>query len=433
MFSLTIEDNNGRIAEQFTFDHGSYLIGRQENCDIVLPSTSVSRKHAKIFVESGRCYIEDLNSANGVTVDGQRVAEQRHLGTAAQIRIGDYYLYLEYTGEGELAGDNRDTLYIADDADHNKLVRVNDEFAGEEFKLSEVKNTIGRTDDNFILLSDPSISREHAVIHRDGDRYVLSDRGSSNGTRVNGRDISKPTDLDPGDLVEFGNVQFVFAHGNEDVDPSDYKTSSVGEGGLLIAAVVTVVLVVAVVAAGLLVYGFASFPGTGSSKVSATSGESVESDSEVGALMKRGRDLLKGGEWKRAIEVFNEVLARSPGHEKAKSLRARARRSREAAESLAEGRKQRERGEHHQALQTLRDIPEDTPAHDEAQPELRELQKKVAADLQREAQRVLESSDGNLEAAREKLERAIQLAPTDSEVYEQSETTLGRVNRELKR
>jgi len=433
MFSLTIEDNNGRTAEQFTFDHGSYLIGRQENCDIVLPSTSVSRKHAKLFVEGGRCYVEDLNSANGVTVDGQRVAEQRHVGTAAQIRIGDYYLYLESAGEGEIATDNRDTLYIADDADHNKLVRIDDEFAGEEFKLSEVKNTIGRTDDNFILLSDPSISREHAVIHREGDQYVLSDRGSSNGTRVNGSDISKSIQLDPGDLVEFGNVQFVFARGNEEVDTSKTRDSRFGDGGLLVAAVITVVLVVAVVAAGLLVYGFALFPGSDASNVSAPSAESVETESEVEELMSRGKDLLKGGEWKRAIEVFNEVLARSPSHEKAKSLRARARHSKEAAETLAGAKEQRERGDRRKALRTLRDIPEGTPAHRKAQPAIQDLRRQVAADLHSEAKRALESSDGDLESAREKLERAIQLAPSGSDVYDESETTLGTVNRELNR
>ncbi|MFW5967111.1 MAG: FHA domain-containing protein, partial [Persicimonas sp.] len=60
MYTLTIEDSNGQVAEQFSFDHGSYVIGRLDTCDIVLPSTSVSREHARIFVENDRCFVEDL-------------------------------------------------------------------------------------------------------------------------------------------------------------------------------------------------------------------------------------------------------------------------------------------------------------------------------------------------------------------------------------
>ncbi|MGM0558536.1 MAG: FHA domain-containing protein, partial [Myxococcota bacterium] len=184
MYTLTIEDSNSETADQFSFDHGSYIIGRNDECDIVLPSNSVSRQHARIYVENDRCFIEDLGSANGVIVDGQRVVKTRDLGTASQIRIGDFYLFLEFKGQSQSRKSVLDTLFISDSSEHHKLVRVNDNFSGEEFSLSEVENTIGRTDDNFILLSDPSISRRHAKIIRDGNRYTVVDLVSSNGTRL---------------------------------------------------------------------------------------------------------------------------------------------------------------------------------------------------------------------------------------------------------
>jgi len=255
MFSLTIEDEDGRTADQFSFDHGSYVVGRHENCDIVLPSASVSREHARIFVRDGRCFIEDRESANGVQVDGQPVTHSRGLGTAAQIRIGDYYLYLEQIGESQRADEVRDTLYIAEGADHHKLVRVNDEFAGEEFPLSERKNTVGRTDENFILLSDPSISRQHAVIRRNADRYLLEDKESSNGTRVDGREVSNSRELNPGDLVEFGKVQFVFARGDQNVETSQYSDPGLDRSDILFVTAAAVLVLVALLAAGLLLFG----------------------------------------------------------------------------------------------------------------------------------------------------------------------------------
>ena len=412
MYSLTIEDSNGQIAEQFSFDHGSYLIGRQENCDIVLPSSSVSRQHANIFVKEGRCYIEDLNSANGVTVDGQRVVKQRHLGTASQVRIGDYYLYLEYRGNEQLEDqDVRQTLYISDSSDHNKLVRINDEFAGEEFKLSEVENTIGRTDENFILLSDPSISREHALVSREGNTYTLIDLGSSNGTRVNGNEVTQPVQLQSGDIVEFGSVEFVFAHGDEQIDPSQYANRASSTQKLLLASVVTVVLMVGIVAGGLIVFGFWSLNDDGKAGATAKQG-SLES--QVGSLVAKGKRRIEQEEWDAAIEVFNEVLALKPNHSEAKTLRENARREKKAEKQYEKGVKLSEEGEHKRALETLEGIPDGTIAADQAEATLEHVRKTIGFNLRNEAKKLITSSDGDdWKKAHEKLDRATSLAPDD--------------------
>src|SRR5690606_3923391 len=198
MFTLIIEDRTGNIADEVSFDSGSYTIGRVEGNDIILPSNAVSRTHARIFVSQGRCYIDDLGSANGVIVDGEPLTTRRELRNAAQIRIGDYTLYLEHRNRAaEAAQDVLRTHVVADDASLFKLVRVGDMFAGEEFSLTEVVNTVGRTDDNFILLSDPSISRNHGQVVNEGMTFKVVDLGSSNGTRVNGKIIKVPTPIRP--------------------------------------------------------------------------------------------------------------------------------------------------------------------------------------------------------------------------------------------
>lgn len=53
------------------------LVGRRESCDIVLRFSNVSAQHCELFVVSGYWYVRDLNSTNGVKVNGGRVRERR--------------------------------------------------------------------------------------------------------------------------------------------------------------------------------------------------------------------------------------------------------------------------------------------------------------------------------------------------------------------
>lgn len=65
--------------------------------------------------------------------------------------------------------------------------------------------SIGREVDNGLVLESPQVSRHHAVVEYDGKLVVLTDRGSSNGTFVNGQRITGPTSIWPADLVGFGS------------------------------------------------------------------------------------------------------------------------------------------------------------------------------------------------------------------------------------
>jgi adenylate cyclase len=53
------------------------LVGRRENCDIVLRFSNVSAQHCELNVNDGFWYVRDLNSRNGVKVNGNRVTEKR--------------------------------------------------------------------------------------------------------------------------------------------------------------------------------------------------------------------------------------------------------------------------------------------------------------------------------------------------------------------
>ena len=69
--------------------------------------------------------------------------------------------------------------------------------------------TIGREEDNDVQLNDDRVSRCHAKVQEDAGRMILTDLGSTNGTRVNGHVVHMHV-LQPGDLVTLGRCMLLF-------------------------------------------------------------------------------------------------------------------------------------------------------------------------------------------------------------------------------
>ncbi len=71
---------------------------------------------------------------------------------------------------------------------------------------------IGRGSENNLVLPDGLASREHAMIRRNASGFcILTDLGSRNGTRLNGRPITSPTQLSSGDIVQIGEHRISFS------------------------------------------------------------------------------------------------------------------------------------------------------------------------------------------------------------------------------
>jgi hypothetical protein len=67
---------------------------------------------------------------------------------------------------------------------------------------------IGRARGCDLVLADDSVSRRHAMVVREGDRIILTDLGSTNGTFVNGRRITQ-VEVQPGDRLRLGGLDLV--------------------------------------------------------------------------------------------------------------------------------------------------------------------------------------------------------------------------------
>ena len=77
---------------------------------------------------------------------------------------------------------------------------------GAEHRLADGL-TIGRAGAD-VKLSDPDVSRSHAVVRLHGGSVAIEDVGSTNGTFVNGSRVDGVTELRDGDVVRFGSVEW---------------------------------------------------------------------------------------------------------------------------------------------------------------------------------------------------------------------------------
>jgi len=70
------------------------------------------------------------------------------------------------------------------------------------------ETTIGRGKDNTIVIDDPFVSTKHARIILKNNSYFLEDRGSTNGTILNGEQLSGIEKLNKEDIIEIGKMIF---------------------------------------------------------------------------------------------------------------------------------------------------------------------------------------------------------------------------------
>ena len=89
------------------------------------------------------------------------------------------------------------------------VIRAGGGRAGETYALLAERTTIGRHPDADIFLDDVTVSRNHAVLRREGERFVLADEGSLNGTFVNRR-RAETTVLADGDEIQIGKYKLTF-------------------------------------------------------------------------------------------------------------------------------------------------------------------------------------------------------------------------------
>lgn len=229
----------------------SLTVGRAEGNELVLAEGGVSRQHARFFVEDDVVHVEDLGSANGTWVDGERIDGPARLSAKSQVVIGDYEVSVR-PGERPRAAASAKRRPAASSGRSTtaaprkpggvapprstKVVPVvkrsgsgaalarrqsprrtggpqlrglSGALLGKTFAVAGTM-TVGRVAGNDIVVEDDSVSRKHAELELADADVVLRDLGSANGTTVNGAPITEDTVLSSGDIIQFGVVEVMF-------------------------------------------------------------------------------------------------------------------------------------------------------------------------------------------------------------------------------
>lgn len=173
---------------------------------------SLSRRHARIFVEDGAAYVADLESSNGTTVNGVPVRHKpAPLGNADELRLGGMLAYrVQLVPRAAPPRPAARLLSLT-------LTPVRADSGLQPIVLGDFPFLIGKSDTTFSRYQDRYphevgyLSRRHAHIFVRGATPYLEDLGSRNGTFLDGKRLAEhAVALADGAVVGFGGNHFLY-------------------------------------------------------------------------------------------------------------------------------------------------------------------------------------------------------------------------------
>jgi pSer/pThr/pTyr-binding forkhead associated (FHA) protein len=205
-------------GERYAIAAGETFIGSASDNAVVLAGEDVHPRHAIVEgTPAGSAAIRIAATDAEVRVNGVRLgAEPTPLLHGDKIGIGAHELRVVDPARG---GSTQlfDSGAFADlvppkvskkavGKTGGRLVCLTD---GREYTIGEEPLSLGRDAGSDVVVSGHEVSRQHAVIRRDPDGYLLVDL-SVNGTYVNGQRIGKTHRLARADVIRIGNDEFRF-------------------------------------------------------------------------------------------------------------------------------------------------------------------------------------------------------------------------------
>jgi pSer/pThr/pTyr-binding forkhead associated (FHA) protein len=217
----------GGAERAFDLNKTSITLGRDLANDIVLGDVRVSRSHARLACGPAGCEIIDLGSSNGTRLNGVPVQRSK-LSPGDTIGLGSSQLvyhveqpmedleatWLDTSADLALTLEREFLPMSINETGLPRLVVFTREETWE-VPLQDVDAvTIGRADDNQVVVDLDNVSRCHAEVVRKGGAWLLHDLGSTNGTWLKGErvDVDQVL-LQEGDVFRIGPAQVVFKGG----------------------------------------------------------------------------------------------------------------------------------------------------------------------------------------------------------------------------
>src|SRR5208337_4765601 len=168
----------------------AWVIGRAQDCDLVVPAAQVSSHHCRLAHQTDGFTVEDLGSTNGTYVNGAKIAPHApmHVPHEARVTLGGHILmpWPVAPASPAAAGTPRPPVTPG---------------SGRQI-------TIGRDPKSTVQIDLPMVSWNHATIAVENGQYILEDRNSRNGTAIGelSNRIQRAV-LNPADEVYLGSYK----------------------------------------------------------------------------------------------------------------------------------------------------------------------------------------------------------------------------------
>ena len=99
---LKERSDTGELTREIVVTREEFVIGRGPDCDLRLPEDDVSRHHCSIHSPGDEPLLLDLGSANGTSLNGQRIRSQSVLHSRDEIMLG-VHIFIVLLGDDELS------------------------------------------------------------------------------------------------------------------------------------------------------------------------------------------------------------------------------------------------------------------------------------------------------------------------------------------
>ncbi|NVJ17534.1 FHA domain-containing protein [Myxococcus sp. AM010] len=443
---------------------GELKIGRQQGSDILITEGGVSRTHARVFDEGGAVFIEDVGSANGTFVDGQRIMAPTALTPQSEVLLGDYVLRLKAAaarGSGarraaKPAAGGDEAMPVGGEGGGARATRAMPSikkgpgaakgapgaalakrparparpapgggarpppaggpvlrgmvgpWAGQTYPLKG-KVLVGRQPPAGIMLDDDSVSRRHAELEATSAGVTVRDLGSANGTLLNGEPLDQtPVPLEPGDQLQFGVVEMSFEPEPSAV-PVRRGAAGAARGGAdedPAARRKKLIMVAAGLVGVLLMVGMVSsiLNPTPVDVQGPGAGAQMDPTQKIQELLSECRSYasseLGAPNWEKANEICTQALDLDPIHAEANTLIRRIKLEQEAFEHYSQGERLLQRLKPEEALESFRKIQKESEYFRRARSKAREAAESVTKRALDDCKRYLGNSQWSAAVSR---------------------------------
>lgn len=217
-----------KTMQVYDLDQSPIVVGRDESeADILIDNPSVSRRHAQIRQEGSGWVVEDLGSANGTYLAGEKIERPERLALGDEIGLGKFSIVFgKAVGEADTAqpaappvvGGTEGTMQIQShevkellkQAEQKRRAHIAWESGGQrgQHSLSEAPAAIFGTSD-LCDVKVPKAPKNHVIVVNRKSGCEVRNLHAWTKMKVNGRTTNLAT-LKDGDTVEIGGLKLTF-------------------------------------------------------------------------------------------------------------------------------------------------------------------------------------------------------------------------------